>query len=197
VFRPSSAIPKAFLFLATAFCIGAQVNTADVVGNVTDASGAAVAGADVTITDTGTGAARTSKTNDGGGYVFSDLQVGTYTVKVYAQGFAEYEAQNLRLAAGDRARVDAKLAVGEQIQTVEVSATAAALQTDSSSVGNLITDHAVQNLPLNGRNFINLVQLAPGVTTNPIRSQDATTFDVKVDHSLQFNSKPRGALLVQ
>jgi hypothetical protein len=143
--RFSKAFCGAVLSFFFVYGIHAQVNTADVVGTVTDASGGAVANADVTITDAGTGVSRTTKTSASGEYAFTALQVGTYAVNVKAVGFADFQAQNLKLAAGDRARVDAKLAVGQQTQTVEVSAAAAALQTDSSSIGGLITDHAVQN----------------------------------------------------
>jgi hypothetical protein len=164
MFRTLSACRAALLLLAIAVAAFAQVNTADVVGTVTDASGAALPNATVTITNAENGVSRAITTGTSGEYAFSSLQVGKYTLKVDAKGFAGFEAQDLKLAAGDRARVDAKLAVGQQTQTVEVEATAAALQTDSSAVGSLITDRAVQDLPLNGRNFVNLVQLSAGVS---------------------------------
>ncbi len=162
--RAIYSVSLCLLLLATASGIAyAQLTTADVVGTVTDATGAVIAGASVTIVNTGTGASRDTTTSSGGDYGFSSLDVGTYNLTVKAKGFADFEARSIKLAVGDRLRIDAKLAVGQQAVEVDVNATAAALQTDSSSVGTMITDRAVQDLPLNGRNYINLVQLSAGV----------------------------------
>ena len=140
-------------------------NTADVVGSVTDASGGILPGVTVTITNTGTNVSQTTQTTSGGDYTFALLQVGTYVVKVEAKGFKTFSAQSISLSAGDRARVDAKMEVGDITQTVEVQAsTAPALQTDSSGLGTLVTTQAVEDLPLDGRNIIRLVQLSAGTT---------------------------------
>jgi hypothetical protein len=140
-------------------------NTADVVGSVTDASGGILPGVTVTITNTGTNVSQTTQTTSGGDYTFALLQVGTYVVKVEAKGFKTFSAQSISLSAGDRARVDAKMEVGDITQTVEVQAsTAPALQTDSSGLGTLVTTQAVEDLPLDGRNIVRLVQLAAGTT---------------------------------
>lgn len=145
--------------------LAAQQNTADVVGTVTDATGAVLPGAAVTITNNGTNVSQTVQTGPTGDYTFTLLQVGVYTVKVESKGFKIFTAPNLTLAAGDRARVNAKMEVGDVTQTVEVSgAVAPALQTDSSNLGSLVTSTAVEDVPLNGRNVTRLVQLAPGVT---------------------------------
>ncbi len=154
-----------FFLLAAATNKGyAQLTTADVIGTVTDASRALIADAPVTVVNTGTGTTRTTNTSSNGDYGFSGLEVGSYNLTVKAKGFANFEAHSIKLAVGDRLRVDATLVVGQQAVEVDVSATAAALQTDSSSVGTMITDRAVQDLPLNGRNYINLVQLSAGVS---------------------------------
>jgi hypothetical protein len=138
-------------------------NTADVVGTVTDASGAVVASARVTIKNLGTNVSRSLQTGASGDYAFTLLPVGDYSVSVEASGFKTFAAPSITLAAGDRARVDAKMQVGSASQTVEVQATSAPiLQTDSSTVGGLVTSEATQDLPTNGRNVITLVQLAPG-----------------------------------
>lgn len=152
------------LMLAVVVGAAAQVNTAEVVGTVTDPSDSVIANARVTITNTATGVSRSMQTGAGGDYAFTALQVGTYRVRVESPGFALFEAQDLKLAAGDRVRLEAKLAVGKQEEVVQVSASTVALQTDSSVVGTLIADRAVENLPLNGRNIINLVQLSAGVS---------------------------------
>ena len=144
----------------------AQGNTADVLGTVTDPSGAVVADAKVTIKNTATGVVRKAQTAQSGEFSVSLLQIGTYQVTVEAKGFKLYVAKDLTLAAGDRVRVDANLTVGATSESVEVSSSAVVgLQTDTSTVGTLVPDQSVQELPLNGRNFINLVQMAAGVTT--------------------------------
>jgi len=140
-------------------------NTADVVGSVTDTSGGVLPGATVTITNTGTNVSQTTQTTSGGDYAFALLQVGSYVVKVEAKGFKTYSAESISLSAGDRARVDAKMEVGDITQTVEVQASVApALQTDSSGLVTLVTTQAVEDLPLDGRNIIRLVQLSAGTT---------------------------------
>jgi len=153
--------------------IFAQVQTADVVGTAADTTGAILPGAKVTITNVATNISQTTTTNATGDYIFTLLQPGTYLVKFEDKGFKTFTASNVTLAAGDRARVDAKMEVGEVSQTVEVSGNVApALQTDSSDLGTLVTSQAVQDIPLNGRNFVKLVQLSAGVT---IGSQSDTS----------------------
>jgi hypothetical protein len=162
--RTSLALCIACLFWLCAMPVSAQ-ETADVVGTVTDASGAVVPGATVTLTNLGTGVVQTVVTQGTGDYLFTLLQVGTYSVKVEAKGFKTYTIPSVPLSSGDRFRADAKLEVGETSQTVEVSgAVAPALQTDSSQVGSLIPSQSVEDLPLNGRNLVKLVQLTPGIT---------------------------------
>jgi hypothetical protein len=111
----------------------------------------------------GTGATKTTKVSGSGEFQFGLLQVGNYTVSVQATGFKGYATQ-VTLAAGDRARVNAVLSPGESTETVQVNGTTPALQSDSSTVGTLITTEATQNLPLNGRNVLNLITTSAGVT---------------------------------
>ncbi len=139
----------------------AQVTTADVVGRVLDSSGGALPGATVTATHTGTGAVRTSVTNETGDYVFNLLPIGPYTVRVELEGFSP-QARSVVLSAGDRQRVDATLGVGSVTENVEVTAQAATVQSDSATVGALLPETAVQDLPLNGRNVFGLVRMVPG-----------------------------------
>lgn len=142
-----------------------QNATADVLGTVTDQSGAVLPGATITITNLGTGISQTTTTNGTGDYVFNLLQVGTYSLEVEIKGFKAFVVPNIPLSAGDRAREDAKMNVGDVAQRVEVSGSVApALQTDSQTVGSLVTSQAVQDVPLNGRNVTQLVQLSPGVS---------------------------------
>jgi hypothetical protein len=156
-------IPLCALLLTMSASLEAQVTTADLVGTVVDVSGAVVTSATVTATNTGTGEVKTSKVSDAGEFLFSLLQVGDYKVSVQATGFKSY-ASEVTLAAGDRARVNAVLSPGASTETVEVQSTTPALQSDTSTVGTLITSQATQNLPLNGRNVLNLITLSAGVT---------------------------------
>ena len=134
----------AILLLGVAPAAVAQVTTADVVGRVVDSSGGALPGATVTVTHTGTGAVRTSVTNETGDYVFNLLPIGACTVRVELEGFSP-QARSLTLSAGDRQRVDATLGVGSVTETVEVTAQAATVQSDSATVGALLCLTAVMN----------------------------------------------------
>ncbi len=142
----------------------AQMTTADVLGTVTDSSGAVVPKATVTLVDLDTQEKRTAVSNQAGEFVFNLLKPNRYSLTVTGSGFQTFVIPSFGLAAGDRAREDARLIVGSEAEVVNVEAQEPALQTDSSVLGSLVTDKATQDLPLNGRNYINLVQLTPGAT---------------------------------
>jgi outer membrane receptor protein involved in Fe transport len=175
----------------------AQVTTADIVGNVTDSTGAVVTSASVTATNTSTGEVKTATVSGSGTFQFSLLQVGSYKVTIEAPGFKVYATQ-LTLAVGDRARIDAALALGESTQTINVETITPALQSDTSTIGMLITKEAVQDLPLNGRNLLNLVTLGAGVTggmengmasgTNPNDRRPASNFSVNGQSDVNNNN---------
>jgi hypothetical protein len=141
----------------------AQVTTADIVGRVTDSSNAVLPGATVTVDNAGTHETRVAPTNESGDYAFTLLPIGTYTIKIELPGFSSQNAR-LTLAAGDRARIDAKLQVGAVAENVTVTGESPLLQTDTATLSSLVTEKAVQDLPVNGRNFVRLVQLVPGAT---------------------------------
>ena len=149
------------LGLLLAVPVHAQVTTADLVGRVTDTSGGVLPGATVTLTNEGTRDVRVATTGDGGDYVFNLLPIGSYTVAVALQGFGS-QSTKVTLSAGDRVRFDTKLQVGLVAETITVTAASPLLQTDTSTLSALVTEKAVQDLPVNGRNFVRLVQLAPG-----------------------------------
>jgi len=144
-----------------------QVSTADILGTITDSSGAIISGATVTIVNLDTRAELTDTTNETGGFLFPNLPPGRYNVSITDKGFQTSNLPELMLAAGDRHRVDAHLSVGTSSETVQVTSSSPALQTDSSAVASTVTEHAVLNLPLNGRNYINLAQLTPGANEGP------------------------------
>ena len=143
--------------------LDAQTTTADIVGTVTDVTGAVIPNADVTARNLGTGEIRTTKSAANGDYVFTSLQVGGYSISIAAPGFERFAVGSVVLAAGDRARVDGRLKPGAASESITVASIAPALQTDSSASGDMLGTASVQDLPLNGRNFINLLQVAAGV----------------------------------
>ena len=142
----------------------AQNTTADVVGTVTDVSGAVVPNATVELVDVNTHDKRIAHSGSGGEYTFTLLKPSTYMLTVTASGFKTSQITSFNLAAGDRAREDSHLDVGGAGEVVNVEATTPALRTDSAALITTVTEKATQELPLNGRNFINLVQVTPGAT---------------------------------
>ena len=155
-----------FFWGAQAF---AQLITADILGTVTDAAGALLPNAKITVVNTDTSEARTTVTSGSGDFFINLLPPGPYRVTVEAPAFKRF-VTNVTLVAGDRARTDAQLQVGDTSQTVEVTATTPALQTDSSAMRDTVAAKSVQDLPLNGRNYITLVETAPGAAAGPSNS---------------------------
>ncbi len=145
----------------------AQLTTSDILGTVTDPSGAVIPNATVVATNLGTNEKRTATTNGAGDYVFSLLPVGHYSVSVKAPGFQAAITKDLSVEAGDRARNDVHMRAGSEATTVEVEATTPLLQAESATVSSTVTAQAVQDLPLNGRNFVQLVQIVPGANEGP------------------------------
>jgi outer membrane receptor protein involved in Fe transport len=146
---------------AGAGAANAQVTTADVVGRVTDTSGGALPGVTVTISNPATGDTRAQVTGDTGDYTFTLVPIGRYTLTIELTGFGPF-SRNVQVSAGDRLRVDAQLSPGTIAETITVTADAPLVQSDSATVGALLPERAVQDLPLNGRNVIGLVRMVPG-----------------------------------
>ena len=145
-----------------------QEVSAGITGRITDSSGAAVLGAQVTARDVNRGTEWPTVANEEGIYAFPRVPPGTYEIKVEASGFRTAVRPNIVLELNQRARIDIQLQIGTISETVTVSGTAPLLQTDTTQVGAVISSNTNVNLPLNGRNFIMLTLLAPGVTTtNP------------------------------
>ena len=150
------------LFSAAAF---AQNDVGTIVGYVTDPSGAVVNNAQVTATNEGTKAKRTTSTDAQGHYSFPNLPPAPYTISVVAPGFKEFASTANTLPTSTTIDIDTKLSVGAQSQTVNVSGTAAVLQTQSAAVQSEITGKRVQLQELNGRNPVYMAQYAPGVAS--------------------------------
>lgn len=153
-----------FVVLLAASVISAQVPTATILGVVTDSTGAIVPDAKLTARNLETGQARTATTAADGSYRFSALPVGTYEIRAEKSGFQIAVRAGLTLAVGQEAVVDFKLTVGATTQEVVVTSEAPAVNTTSSSLGNLVNEQRVADLPLNGRNYIDLTLLQPGIT---------------------------------
>jgi hypothetical protein len=138
-------------------------------GNVLDKSGAAIPGASVGVVSEGTGLARKVKTDDAGHYLLPLLPVGSYTVRVDATGFQSAESKDLRLQVDEARELDFSLAPAAVVTTVAVSGEAVAVETTNPSLGQVITSQQVTDLPLNGRDFVQLATLTAGATaeTNP------------------------------
>jgi Carboxypeptidase regulatory-like domain len=144
----------------------AQGTTADIVGIVVDSSGSVLPGVTATATNRATRAVHTAVTDETGTYRLLLLPVGTYTVTVELQGFKK-ATTDVTLAVGDRFRFDPKLEVGGVEESVKVIAESPLLQTQTSTMSTLTDARAMQDLPLNGRNFIRLAQINPGAYEGP------------------------------
>src|SRR5579862_7437009 len=143
---------------------GQTAVTGGIEGNVTDSSGAAVAGASVEATDVPDAVTRDTVTNSDGAYRFPSLIPGTYSVTIKKEGFATFTREATRIDAGIIYRVDAKLPVGTATSKIEVTGQAPLLQTDSAEVNETIHSQEISALPLFGDNVTRLSLLAPGVS---------------------------------
>jgi len=138
-------------------------------GTVTDKTGSVVSGANVKATAQATGGVRESKTDDSGHYLMPLLPIGDYTIRVESQGFGPIEQKDVRLQVDEHRELDFTLSPASVTQAVEVSATEVAVQTTNPTLGQVITSQQVADLPLNGRDFVQLATLTPGTVqeTNP------------------------------
>ena len=156
----------ALLLLGAPLCFS-QGNTGRISGTVTDQSGGAVAGAAVTVTNVQTGVARGLSSDSAGQYVAPNLLPGTYAVHVTSKGFKTVDRQNVLLEVDKDVRVDVQLSPGEITQTVEVTSAVPLIDSTSVTLGGTLSNETINDLPLNGRNFINLLSLRPGVEQYP------------------------------
>src|SRR5206468_2581882 len=141
----------------------AQTSNATLGGTVSDASGALIPGVTVTATNAATGIVTTVLTNEAGAYQFASLQTGTYKVSADLPGFRTLAYSNVALGVSQQVRLNFTLQVGGVAQNVEVTVAADTLiATTSSSVGSVLPDYKVRDLPLGGRNVLDLVYTTPG-----------------------------------
>lgn len=160
------------LALCVAVRLAAQIGTGEISGTVTDSTGAVVAGAAITLTNPATGFQRTTASNNEGIFTFPALRPGVYTLRAEMQGFQAQLRNDVVLQVGQTPRIDFVLAVGNVTEVVEVTGGAPVLETESTAVGTVIENKRIVELPLNGRNYLQLASLIPGATTNgPASSQ--------------------------
>src|SRR5690348_6450634 len=139
---------------------------ATIVGTVTDQSGAVVANAKVTATNTETGVARTATTNEAGQYVLPGVHIGHYDVKAEAPGLKIAEQKGLVLQVGDRTRADFAMQVGAATESVTVEAAAVHIQTDTAEQSNVMTSNQLSNIAVAGSTIFQLAALTPGASDN-------------------------------
>jgi Carboxypeptidase regulatory-like domain len=175
---PFSSICKLALLVAlSAIPLAAQNETGSISGHVTDASGAVVAGATITVTDLGTNVSRTAKSGPGGDYTFSSLRPSHYKIVVGAAGFQDSAIADLELHTQDTLEENIRLSVGSASQTVTVSAESGQIDT-SSAVTTTVDRHFVENMPLSGRSFQALIALTPGNVTAKTYYTNAGQFSI-------------------
>ena len=151
-----------FVMLAC-LSLSAQQITGSIRGTVTDSTGAVVQGATVTVKQSETELSRTAVTNRGGNYVVLELPVGTYRLQITAKGFKEYVQTGISVDVNQSASVSPHLVIGSEIEVVQVTADADLIAPTETSMGKVVGERELEDLPLNGRNFSQLGLLQPGV----------------------------------
>ncbi|HXG95138.1 MAG TPA: TonB-dependent receptor [Blastocatellia bacterium] len=155
----------ALLVLLCSSAAMAQVTTATLTGQVTDQNGAAVSGADVTVTNVSTQEQRATKSGDDGYYTLTNINPGIYDLSVKAQGFKEFANKNIEFLVGDRKTLNVTLETGAVTESVTVTAEAPIIQS-SPTVGDVVENRKIVEIPLNNRNFLQLITLVPGVSAD-------------------------------
>jgi hypothetical protein len=189
----------------------AQTTNASITGIITDAQGGVIPNASVTATNTSTGVSRTVTTNEAGVYTISPLIPGNYELKITNAGFKTKVQTGIILETGAVVKVDGQLEVGAVTESVEVTAQAAMLQTQETSVAGVVTQSQLERIPVNGRNYTRLLVLMPGtsdirrsqgrgdlsgtqmVSVNGQRTQDNNYTMDGVDNNMMFMNSPGGS----
>jgi hypothetical protein len=169
--RFSVAVAAILLLAATGLIAQTTVSTGSIVGTVTDPSGAVLSGAQVTIVNAATGETIDVKANSSGAYNSGPLAPGNYKVTVSQKGFSSVVTTTI-VQVGNTSTVNAKMSLGKETTTIEVQASTEQVNTEQATVQGVLTASQIDNLPVNGRNFLDLAQLEPGV-----QIQDGQNFD--------------------
>src|SRR4051794_15953376 len=173
--------------------VTAQTTSTAILGTVVDSSGANVSGAEVTITNTGTGRSRSLKSNDVGYFNAPALDPGLYSVSVSKQGFRKEVRSGLELQVNQRLTLDFALTVGAVNETVSVVGAAPIIDPSSAASGTVVNERKIVDLPLNGRNYAQLAWMVPGVTPGQRHSNDTVNFSnpyqISANGQRQFNTE--------
>jgi len=157
------SIALAFLAISP-FVLDAQISTASIQGTIRDSSGAAIPGASIVLHNVATGVDLTSSSNGAGEYAIVNIQPGTYNLRVNKGGFQTAQETNVSLSVNQTAAYDFSLTVGSAEQTITVAAVAPTIESSTAELGAVISTASVNDLPLNGRNFTQLLALTPGAS---------------------------------
>src|SRR5712664_1036562 len=169
-----------FAVLALTFSAFAQVQNGQFTGTVTDPTGAAIANAKVTVTNPATDLNLTTTTNSSGNYTVKEVPIGTYKLTVEAAGFKTVSNNDVQANAGTIAHVDFKLQIGKASEVIEVTGAAATINTEDSKLASTVSSTQINNLPLNGRNVFDLMQMSTGAV-------NVTGVDFENGHSTVVN----------
>jgi hypothetical protein len=186
------------LVLSCAVYTQGQTETATITGTATDPSGGAAAGAKIQAINLGTNNTQDTVTDSAGRYKLADLPVGTYNVQASLAGFKTVVHESVTLAVGGSLVVDFSLPVGQISQTVNVEADVSRVETETSELSTLISPQQMRELPLNGRNFEQLLTLAPGVTPIPAAANfvtGITMYGAQTNYSIN-GSRPEGQMFL-
>ncbi len=179
-------LTAAAIFVSLLGSRAAAQSTGTIQGTVYDPAGATITRAKVTVTNTATGEERNTITDDAGAYIVPSLAPGNYRVEASSAGFQTMSASGLVLSVNAKVQQDFHLAVGQTSQTMEVTAAAPLVDTSTTSVGKVIDQRQVQEMPLNGRHFVDLGLLIPGSVTPP--QSGFLTAPLRGQGSLSFNT---------
>ena len=206
------ATASRFVIVSTIFlsAASAQFDSGQIAGFVRDPSQSVIAGANITVTNEGNGEKHRVVTNSTGYYVFPNLFVGSYTVEAEAPGFKKFVQSGIQLSAAAKLSVDVEMVVGSVSDSVEVTGTAALVQSETATVGRTVETKQIENLTMNGRNPIYLALLKPGVIGGSIGTFDpdsvsnggfsingarADEYVVMVDGAVATRTRSSGSML--
>jgi hypothetical protein len=161
---------------------------AAIVGSIVDPAGAFMPGVQITITNTGTGQSWNLSSNEAGQFVAPNLRIGEYTIKAESPGFKTWQQTGLVLNVADRARIDIRMQLGETKDSVTIQSEALRVQADSSEISNVVTGSQLEDLSVNGRNFVTLAALTPGTST-AMPNDFNTPTPVGSNFNLSFNGQ--------
>ncbi len=162
-FRSRTFFALAALLVLTTACLHAQFVRGAIIGTVADESGAVIPNAQLALKNLGTNELKNSTSDSSGNFNFPALLPGFYSIEIKQTGFKTRLVSDIKLEVNQTARMDVKLAVGEVAERIEVTAAAMLLKTDTSEIGHVVTNKQIVELPLNGRDYLQLARLIPGV----------------------------------